>query len=59
MQDGNTPLHLASWKCHKEVVQVLLHGGADTNAKNKVTARLQHRGGWGTGAGRGGEGRAA
>jgi ankyrin repeat protein len=32
--DGWTPLHLAAWKNHVDVVRCLLEAGADKNAKN-------------------------
>jgi ankyrin repeat protein len=32
--DGSTPLHCATWKGHKNVVEVLLAHGADVNAHN-------------------------
>ena len=35
-QNGNTPLHLASWKGHASVVQQLLAAGAVTDATTGV-----------------------
>ena len=32
--DGSTPLHCATWKGHRGVVELLLKHGADVNAKN-------------------------
>jgi ankyrin repeat protein len=32
--DGSTPLHCATWKGQKEVVEVLLQHGADVNVHN-------------------------
>ena len=31
---GFTPLHLAAWHGHKEIVDLLITNGADVNAKN-------------------------
>ena len=36
-QDQYTPLHLASWKGHKEIVSVLLAHNANTEVQNKVS----------------------
>ena len=36
MQEGLTSLHLASWKGHKEVVELLLDGGADVDKADLV-----------------------
>ena len=33
-KDGSTPLHCATWKGHKDLVDVLLNFGADVNAEN-------------------------
>jgi len=32
--DGSTPLHCATWKGHRSVVELLLTLGADVNARN-------------------------
>ena len=32
--DDSTPLHCATWKGHKAVVELLLKNGADVNARN-------------------------
>lgn len=32
--DGSTPLHCATWKGHRTVVEYLLASGADVNAQN-------------------------
>jgi Ankyrin repeat len=46
LQDGNTPLIVAS-SGHAEVVQLLLAApGMDVNAANKVTARVPTIEGW-------------
>ena len=37
MQNGNTPLTVASFKGHLETVEFLLAHKADINAKNKVS----------------------
>jgi hypothetical protein len=34
-EDGNTPLHVAAFLCHKEIVQLLLDKGASALTKNK------------------------
>ena len=36
IQDGDTPLHQASWKGHKGVVEFLLDNGANIDQKDKV-----------------------
>ena len=36
IQDGATPLLVASAKGNKEVVEVLIHKGADSNLQDKV-----------------------
>ena len=36
MQDGRTPLHLASVNGHASVVELLLQHGADIEAKTNV-----------------------
>ena len=35
-QDGATPLLVASAKGNKEIVEVLIHKGADSNLQDKV-----------------------
>ena len=37
LQDGDTPLHKASGKGHKDIVEVLLKAGADHSIKNSVS----------------------
>jgi ankyrin repeat protein len=32
--DGNTPLHLAAFMCHQEVVELLIEHGAEIDRKN-------------------------
>ena len=42
---GDTPLHVASWKNHPEIVQLLLENGADKrirNQDNKIAFDLTH-----------------
>ena len=36
LQDGDCPLHKASWAGKAEVVNILLSSGADVNIRNKV-----------------------
>ena len=36
-QDQETPLHLASQRGHTEVAALLVQGGADVNAREKVS----------------------
>ena len=43
MQDGNTPLLLASDNGHRETVEVLLAHKADVNAKSKVNRAMSAR----------------
>ena len=31
---GQTPLHSAAWNGHRDVIEVLLEGGAEPNARN-------------------------
>jgi ankyrin repeat protein len=33
--DGSTPLHCATWKGHRNVVELLLSRGADVNVRNQ------------------------
>ena len=40
LQNGRTPLHIASAECHKAVVEVLLKAGADHSIKN-IVSRVQ------------------
>ena len=35
-QKGNTPIHLACYYNHKDVVETLLDNGVDVNIKSKV-----------------------
>lgn len=35
-KDGHTPLHLAAWKGHKDVAELLLANKADVNAKDNL-----------------------
>ena len=37
LQDGDTPIHLASSGGHVEVVEKLISSGADVNVVNKVS----------------------
>ena len=37
LQDGTTPLILASLKGHKDIVEVLLNHGAEVDLPNKVS----------------------
>lgn len=42
---GDTPLHVASWKNHADIVQLLLENGADKgirNKDNKIASNLAH-----------------
>ncbi|CAF5118205.1 unnamed protein product, partial [Rotaria magnacalcarata] len=42
---GDTPMHVASWKNHAEVVQILIENGADKrirNEDNKTPLDLTH-----------------
>ena len=41
LQDGDTPLHKASAKGHKAVVEVLLKAGADYSIKNTRVSMVQ------------------
>ena len=38
LQSGSTPLHMASWKGHKEVVNILLEAGSNRNIQNSVSS---------------------
>ena len=40
LQDGNTPLILASQKGHKDIVEVLLNHGAEVDLPNKVSVYM-------------------
>ena len=37
LQDGNTPLILASWNGHPEIVELLIRSDADINALGRVS----------------------
>ena len=41
MQDGDTPLHDAARGGHTAMAEVLMKGGADVKATNKVSTNLQ------------------
>jgi len=41
-RDGRTPLHLAVLKGHTELVEIFLHWGADTNAKDSSQGTALH-----------------
>ena len=38
-QDGDTPLHIAAWFGHVDVVRVLLAAGANKDARNEVCVK--------------------
>ena len=40
MQDGTTPLQLASQSGHKEVIELLINNGADVDEADRVTYQL-------------------
>lgn len=39
-QDGKTCLHVAVWRGHEEVVELLVKAGADVNIPDSVSAKL-------------------
>ena len=41
-QNGNTPLHLASWGGNPEVVKLLVQSHANVNVKNNVSTESPH-----------------
>ena len=42
LQDGATPLILASHNGHKDIVEVLLNHGAEVDLPNKVSVRISY-----------------
>ena len=36
-QDGHTPLHIAAFHGHTEIVSLLIGNGADINSKDRVS----------------------
>ena len=42
LQDGTTPLIAASWKGHKDIVEVLLNHEAEVDLPNKVSVCVNY-----------------
>ena len=42
LQDGETSLHVASAKGHKEIVSILIENGADMNCQANVSISYIH-----------------
>ena len=43
LQDGRSPLHMASWKGNLDVVKALIKAGANIDQANKVSIHILTR----------------
>ena len=43
LQDGRSPLYMASWKGHLDIVKTLIEAGANIDHANKVSIHIFKR----------------